>query len=85
MFRSGSTLLRRRAAYRRLFQSPHGEAVLADLKRFCRAATPTHTPGDPYTTAFLEGRREVWNRIVAHIHWDESRIATLAERRDEDD
>lgn len=76
-------LLQRREAYRRVFQGPHADVVLADLKRFCRATAPTHTPGDPYTTAFLEGRREVFNRIQSFVHMDDARLHNLKEPTDD--
>lgn len=74
-----SALQQRRAAYRNTFNSPEGKKVLADLKRFCRALNSSHTPGDPYTTAFLEGRREVWNRILVHINLPDADIVNLKE------
>src|SRR5512146_1060172 len=40
----------------------HGEMVLADLARFCRANEPCFMKDDRYH-ALLEGRREVWLRI----------------------
>ena len=60
--RATPLLLRRREAYRRTFLGADGrphrnaERVLAALRRFCRATAPSFTPGDPHTTALLEGR-----------------------------
>lgn len=61
----------RRKAYRIVFGSVAGQAVLRDLAEFCRANRSSLTPSqqgsvDPYLTIAMEGRREVWLRIEAH-------------------
>jgi len=82
-------LLRRRDAYRRTFLGADGrphrsaEGVLADLRRFCRATSPSFTPGDPHTTALLEGRREVWNRLMAFLQLDDNAVWHLTEGDDD--
>lgn len=76
----------RRTAYRSCFlgedQRPSldGDVVLADLKRFCKVNDSSFVPGDPYTTAFNEGRREVWNRIMAHLYLSDDTIASIVEQ-----
>jgi len=55
--------LRRRDAYRRVFTTPEGEAVLADLMDQCGWNKDLFHE-DPLTTANLCGRR--W--VVLHIH-----------------
>lgn len=63
----------------------HAEIMLADLKRFCRANTSTAVVSpvsrsiDPIAMAMAEGRREVWNRIMAHLHLDERTVQKLSE------
>jgi hypothetical protein len=69
-----------RSAYRLAFGGPAGQAVLADLAPFCRAAESCFHP-DPRLHAQLEGRREVWLRIQQLIHLDENDIIQLALRR----
>jgi len=69
----------RSQAYQQTFSSPHAKKVLADLRRYCMADKPTFMPGDPYATAFGEGRRDVWNRIMKHINLTESEISKLKE------
>jgi len=81
----------RRRQYRRLFLdgegrlTPAAAAVLADLKRFCRAetstvvVTPVSKAVDPLAMAMAEGRREVWNRIQQHLHLPEREISQLKE------
>ena len=57
----------RRRAYVLAFSSPAGQEVLADLARFCRAGETT-LHADARIHASLEGRREVWLRIMQHLH-----------------
>lgn len=87
-------ILRRKRAYRTLFLdqdgnvAPQAQLVLADLKKFCRAASstivvsPVSKTIDPLAMAMAEGRREVWNRLMAHLYIDDK---TIAEVRDDDD
>lgn len=56
----------RQTDYIRTFNTPHGEKVMADLAKFCRANESTFHP-DPRVHAALEGRREVFLRIRAHM------------------
>ncbi|MEZ5665899.1 MAG: hypothetical protein R3F55_00360 [Alphaproteobacteria bacterium] len=80
MWLTRSELKRRQALYRRVFDGPDGEAVLADLARFCRAFATTFVRGDPHASALGEGRREVFNRIAALIALDEDGYARLMAR-----
>ncbi len=48
----------------------HGEKVLADLARFCRANESTYH-SDPRAHALLEGRREVFLRICEFLKIDQ--------------
>lgn len=84
-------LLRKRFnAYRSLFKgegdrlSSDAEAVLADLKKFCRADRSTHVLGDPYGSALLEGRREVFLRLCSFLHLSEKDFFPLTEDIDYD-
>ena len=84
-------LMLRKQAYRRVFLTQDGkvgrdaEVVLADLKRFCRASSstvvvsPVSKSIDPYAMALAEGRREVWNRLMAQLYLDERTIQKLTE------
>lgn len=84
-------LLFRKQSYRRVFLDADGnvsrdaEIVLADLKRFCRAAnstvvvSPVSKTIDPYAMALAEGRREVWNRLMNQLYLDEKVIHQLSE------
>lgn len=86
-------LQRRKYAYRRLFLADNGlnadaEIILADLKKFCRAAgstvvvSPVSRQVDPIATAMAEGRREVWLRIMAHLHIEDRVVFNLNESED---
>lgn len=72
------TLIRRRA-YKAAFNNPEGRKVLADLRRFCRATMPTADINNVQATYLLEGRREVWCRIQAHLQLTEEDVFTLIE------
>jgi hypothetical protein len=63
----------RRTSYVRTFSNPPGQEVLADLAKFCRASEPTFHP-DPRVHAMLEGRREVWLRIQAHLQLSDAEL-----------
>lgn len=79
----------KRQAYRRMFLDqegrvrPDAEIVLADLKKFCRAVTPTVVVSpvsktiDPIAMAMAEGRREVWNRLMAHLYLEDKILLNL--------
>lgn len=75
-------VLRRSRAYRAVFKPEaltiEHQAVLADLRDFCRAATSTFRI-DPLDAARLQGRREVWLRIVQHLNLDEAKVQQLVE------
>lgn len=66
---------RKRRAYCELFlrdgkPSPAGAVVLADLKRFCRfnrgglVVSPVSRMTDPYATAYQNGLRDAYTRIL---------------------
>jgi hypothetical protein len=83
-------ILRRRSHYRATFRTPSGEKVLADLRRFCRAASssvivsPQTGEIDTHAMAVNEGRREVFLRIAAHLHLDDAELLRMREEpRDE--
>lgn len=81
----------RRRAYASLFFGDNGELrpdaqiMLKDLARFCRAhkstAVYSHVRGamDPVASARADGRREVWLRIVEHLHLDDRFLVNLRE------
>jgi hypothetical protein len=83
-------IMKRRYSYRRLFLGDNGlnadgQTVLADLAKFCRAnastavVSPISRSVDPIATAMAEGRREVWLRIMAHLHLEDRIVLNLNE------
>lgn len=66
-------LAERRTDYIRTFDTPHGAKVMEDLAKFCRAHESTFHP-DPRVHAALEGRREVWLRIQAHMNLSDDQL-----------
>ena len=76
-------LRQRRAAYAQTFDTLPGKKVLADLRRFCRATTPTADVSNVNQTYLLEGRREVWLRILSHINLSDEEVVQLIEDYEE--
>lgn len=96
MPRSPAELRRaRQLAYRGSFlkddglPTAHGDVVLRDLARFCKAhkSTTMYSPVsgviDPIASAQAEGRREVWLRITEYLHLEDRFIVNLREYADE--
>lgn len=69
-------LFQRKRAYQLWFGSPAGQEVLRDLAQFCRADKSCFDP-DPRVHAGLEGRREVWLRIMEHLHLSPEQLYAL--------
>lgn len=74
---------RRQSAYKKTFDNPEGRKVLADLRRFCRATQPTADVNNVNATFLLEGRREVWCRISAHLQLTDEDVYNLIEDSNE--
>jgi hypothetical protein len=68
---------RRRADYLSAFGGEEGQRVLADLYRFCHMDQPTFA-ADPFVTAFNEGERRVFLRIVGVLRLTDADILKLA-------
>lgn len=67
-----SFLRRRKEAFARVFSegattADDIEFVLQDLAHFCRAYEPTFHATNPKIQDLLEGRKEVYYRIVEHL------------------
>lgn len=73
----------RRHAYRMVFdrENVYTEAVLKDLAKFCRAHETTFAP-DARAHAVMEGRREVWLRIQAHLQLTDEEAYKLFHGKD---
>lgn len=89
-------ILRRKRSYRRIFLDgdgnlgPEAKVVIDDLRRFCRATgstavvSPISKTIDPMAMAMAEGRREVFNRIMAHLYVNEKQVFELNESGKDD-
>ena len=62
--------IKTQAYYKQTFATPEGKEVLKDLLNSCGVLTTSFVPGDPYHTAYNEGRREIANRILAMVEAD---------------
>jgi hypothetical protein len=90
-------LHRRAFAYRALFKTPGGdlgpaaEIVMRDLAHYCRANVTSLQyskvtgMADPIATAFAEGRRDVYNRILGQLQLSPEHIERIAHNRTTDE
>lgn len=58
--------------------SRQAEAVLADLRDFCKAQESGFN-SDPLVMARMAGRREVWLRLTKFLNLDEAQVQTMME------
>lgn len=64
----------RSKAYKATFESEEGQKVLAFLAEEAGQFRTSHVAGDPYATAFNEGKRHMFNHIMGIINQDEKLI-----------
>lgn len=69
-------------AYKRLFDTEDGKIVLKDMARSCHFDDSTFT-GDPYETAFREGERHLFLRIIRTINADPERLLQIVKDNQE--
>lgn len=74
---------RRRADYAAVFGGAAGRRVLADLYRFCHMDQPSFA-ADPCLTAFNEGERRVFLRILGLLRLNDEDILRLARENHDD-
>lgn len=77
-----SALSTRAYAYKTTFKGPLAETVLRDISTFCFAHQSTFHE-DARKHALAEGRREVWDRIAAHLHMTPEQLWNLYDGRQE--
>jgi len=75
-------LFRRRYAYQTTFKGPLAQEVLRDLALFCRATESTFHDNERVQSK-LDGRREVWLRISAHLNLSPEDLWRLLDGRDD--
>jgi hypothetical protein len=64
--------------YRNTFEGESAEYVLGDLARFCHAYSTIHVNGDSLGSAQLEGRRQVFLRIMEYSKLEPGRLLAFA-------
>lgn len=70
--------------------SAAGRVIMNDLAKFCRAHKSTSMYSavagafDPMASAQAEGRREVWLRILEHLHLEDRFITNIREQPEHD-
>jgi hypothetical protein len=69
----------KKTAYQLALGSPAGKAVLADLTTFCRGKESCFHP-DPRLHAVLEGRREVYLRLMQFLELTPEELIPLNTR-----
>lgn len=75
-----------RNAYRRVFSSRDGDAVLADLAEFCKVGSTSVATSrvtgaiDTHATMVVEGRKEVFQRITKVLRMTDDQINEILER-----
>ena len=70
---------KRLADYRTIFEGPQGQRVLADLCHRHGIFDPCHVPGDPYSTAYNDGRRSVVVDLLRYLGTDLERLDNFLE------
>lgn len=53
-----------RVDYIEVFGTPAGQRVLGDMLKFAQVGNPSHVKGDPYETAYREGRKAAVERAI---------------------
>lgn len=73
----------RRACYRDVFggNSLAVRRVMTDLKKFCRYQTSTFST-DPHMQSYLNGRRDVLERIIEALNLTDEQISRLYEKEE---
>lgn len=67
----------RKQSYQLVANQPAGQAVLADLAKFCFAYETTFD-ADARVDARKQGRRDVWLRIQSHLKLTDDELYTIA-------
>lgn len=84
--KKAARLRRKRTDFVRGMMDTHeGRMWAYDYLSMGHIAEPTHTPGDPYSTAFREGERNLANKMLSDISESapEKYMVMMAEGRDE--
>lgn len=66
-----------RINYQQCFATPEGEKVIADLIDECGFIRSSMVDGDPYGTAFNEGKRQVIVDILNKLNTDPEKLLQI--------
>lgn len=69
--------LRKRKAYKNVFNTKEGKLVLADIFKLCGYNKQVFVQSDPYATAFNAGRHKVAQLISATLNLTDEEINKL--------
>ena len=72
-------------SYRAVFNTKDGERVLEHLVKVGFLDTTVHTPGDPYDTAFKEGKRSIVISILRFIERDPRELLRLVQEGEQNE
>jgi len=82
--RARRLLFARQYAYRSTFKGPLADIVLRDLAKFCMANASTFHDNERVQSK-LDGRREVWLRVAAHLNMSPEELWQLYDGRGDED
>lgn len=68
-----------------IFTSYKGKKVLWSLMKFSGFMAPSHTIGDPYHTAFIDGQKNMILHILNKINSDEEKLMKYIEEEVDDE
>ena len=72
-------------SYRAVFNTKDGERVLEHLVKVGFVDTTVHTPGDPYDTAFIDGKRSSVISILRFIERDPRELLRLVQEGEQNE
>lgn len=76
--------LRRTKLYKKKFGDPEGQELLKFLAEESGAYRPSFVQGDPYQTAFNEGKRQMYSHIIGIINQNEEIIRRALQHEQEE-
>lgn len=77
-----SDIITKSSDYKKCFESLEGQRVLKDLMNFCKYRDTSFIQGDPHSTAFNEGMRRVFLRVVKFLNMTEEELEKINKLRD---
>ena len=79
----GRQYLRRTKLYKKIFGTPEGLEVLGFLATESGAYGMSFVQGDPYATAFNEGKRQMYSHIIGVIGQNEDLLRRAVQQEQE--